>query len=193
MTRLLKNKLIIIAILSIIVFVLLSVFNIHSKILKVIYPIKYENFIDLYSKEYNVDKFLIYSLIKTESNFNSDAISSKNAIGLMQLMCDTAKDILKTNNMELQDNEINEKLIQPEFNINLGTKYLSMLLEKYKNNELALTAYNAGIGNVDKWIEQGIINNEGTNIENVPYKETNNYVRKILRDYEIYKNLYKNT
>ena len=65
-------------------------------------------------------------------------------------------------------------------NINIGTKYLSVLLEKYKNVEVAVAAYNAGIGTVDKWIEQGTIKADGTDIENVPYKETNNYVRKIF-------------
>ena len=71
----------------------------------------------------------------------------------------------------------------------MGTKYLSILLEKYQSVELAVTAYNAGIGTVDNWIEKGIIKNDGSDIENVPYKETNNYVRKILRDYKIYSNL----
>ena len=64
-----------------------------------------------------------------------------------------------------------------------------MLLQKYENIELAVTAYNAGIGTVDNWIEKGIIKSDGSDIENIPYKETNNYVRKILRDYKIYRNL----
>ena len=55
---------------------------------------------------------------------------------------------------------------------------------------LAIAAYNAGIGNVKKWINDGIINEDGSNLENIPYKETNNYVRKVLRDKKIYKNLY---
>lgn len=193
MTKLFNKKLVIIAILLIIVFVLLGPLKIQNKILKIIYPLKYKEYIDLYSEEYNIDKYLIYAVIKAESNFNSQAVSSKNARGLMQLMNETAKDILKKNNINLENDEIEEKLLEPEFNINLGTKYISMLITKYQNTELTLTAYNAGSGNVDNWISQGIINKEGTNIENVPYKETNNYVRKILRDYEIYKNLYKNT
>ena len=65
------------------------------------------------------------------------------------------------------------------------------LLARYDNNiAIALAAYNAGIGTVDEWIEKGIINKNGSDIENIPYKETNNYVRKILRDYKIYKELY---
>ena len=85
-----------------------------------------------------------------------------------------------------------ENLFNPELNIKIGLKYFTSLLEKYDNNyNLAIIAYNAGIGNVDKWIQDGIIKDDGTDIENVPFKETNNYVRKILRDYEIYKDLYE--
>ena len=64
-------------------------------------------------------------------------------------------------------------------------------MKHYKgNNILALTAYNAGMGNVDNWIKNGIIKSDGSDIENIPYKETNNYVRKILRDYKFYTQLY---
>lgn len=107
----------------------------------------------------------------------------------MQLMENTAKDISKRVNISIAEEQIQEKLQEPEININLGTKYLSILLEKYTSLELAITAYNAGTGTVDNWIEKGIIKEDGSNIENIPYKETNNYVRKILRDYRIYTNL----
>ena len=76
-------------------------------------------------------------------------------------------------------------------NINIGTKYLETLLKKYNNLEVALAAYNAGIGTVDNWINKGIIKKDGSDIEKIPYKETNNYVRKILRDYKIYQKIYK--
>ena len=66
-------------------------------------------------------------------------------------------------------------------------------MKHYDGNELlALAAYNAGMGNVDNWIKEGTIKKDGSNIENIPYKETNNYVRKIMRDYKIYKSLYEN-
>ena len=68
---------------------------------------------------------------------------------------------------------------------------MQTLLQKYKNKESALAAYNAGIGTVDNWIEKDIIKADGSDIENIPYKETNNYVRKILRDYKIYNELYE--
>lgn len=184
-----KKRLILIAII-IFVFILLVPLKGSEKILKIFYPIKYEDFVELYSKEYNVDKYLIYATIKAESNFNNEAVSSKEAKGLMQLMKNTAKDMSKKLEMTLADEEIEEKLLDPEFNINLGTKYISTLIEKYNSIELAIVAYNAGSGNVDNWIEQGILKPDGSNIEEVPYKETNNYVRKILRDYKIYRDLY---
>ena len=142
-----------------------------------------------YSQEYNVDENLVYAVIKAESNFDPNAKSSKDAIGLMQLMESTAKDIIKKVDIQISDMELGEKLHEVDININLGTKYLSILLERYNNIEIAITAYNAGIGTVDNWIEKGIIKADGSDVENIPYKETNNYVRKILRDYKIYKNL----
>ena len=84
-----------------------------------------------------------------------------------------------------------ENILEPDININIGTKYISMLIQKYGNINLALAAYNAGSGNVDGWIEKGTLKSDGSDIENVPFTETNNYVRKILRDYEIYKQIYE--
>ena len=163
--------------------------DIPTKIQKIMYKKEYSEYVQKYSKEYNVDENLVYAVIKAESNFDSNAKSSKDAIGLMQLVESTAKEICKKVDIQLKDNELSEKLLEPEININLGTKYLSILIEKYQNVEIAITAYNAGIGTVDNWIEKGIIKSDGSDIENIPYKETNNYVRKILRDYKIYNNL----
>lgn len=184
-----KKRTIVILIIMILIIILFPLKG-WEKILKMIYPIKYENSVEKYSKEYNVDKYLIYATIKAESNFNNEAVSSKEAKGLMQLMKNTAKDISKKLDMTLTDEEIEQKLLEPEFNIQLGTKYISSLIEKYNSVELALVAYNAGSGSVDNWIEQGLLKKDGSNIENVPYKETNNYVRKILNDYKVYTNLY---
>lgn len=184
-----RKKTLFIILVIIILLILLAIINIPEKIQKIIYKKEYSEYVQKYALEYNVDENLIYAVIKAESNFKVDAKSSKDAIGLMQLMESTAMDILRQINITISDEELEEKLKEPDININLGTKYLSILLEKYQNVELAVTAYNAGIGTVDNWIEKGIIKNDGSDIENVPYKETNNYVRKILRDYKIYSNL----
>lgn len=180
---------IIIVILIMLLFILFGVFKVQNVVLKKIYPIKYEEYVYKYSKEYGVDPILVFAIIKAESNFNPNVVSSSNAIGLMQLMDSTAEEIARK--LEISYTK-GASLYNPELNIQLGTKYFSNLMKEYNNNYLlALTAYNAGIGNLKRWIEQGIIKEDGSNIENIPYKETNNYVRKILRDYKIYKELYK--
>ena len=182
-----KNCYITVFILILLIFIIL--FLKKEVILKKIYPIKYNEYIEKYAKEYEVDEMLIYAIIKAESNFKVESISSSGAIGLMQLMENTAYEVAKKiNNQEISK----EMLYEPETNIKLGIFYFSELLNKYNENiELALIAYNAGSGNLDKWIESGIIKKDGTNIENIPYKETNIYVRKILRDYKIYTKLWK--
>ncbi len=159
--------------------------------MKIIYPRQYENFVTLYAQEYQVDENLIYAIIKAESNFNAKAVSSKGAKGLMQLMEDTAKDVGTKLNNPITPDIVEKKLCDVDMNIQLGTRYVAMLLEKYENIAVAVVAYNAGIGTVNAWIEKGVIQKDGSDIENVPYQETNQYVRKILRDYKIYQNLYE--
>ena len=183
-----NKKMLIFIIIVFIVFVFLSVFK--DKILKIIYPKTYKEVVQIYQEKYNIDENLIYALIKAESNFDNKAVSNRSAVGVMQLMEETAKDVAKKNNIEINYDNIKEELLKVDVNINVGTRYLASLLEKYGNKEVALAAYNAGIGTVDNWIDKGIIKADGSDIENIPYKETNNYVRKILRDYKIYEKIY---
>ena len=100
-------------------------------------------------------------------------------------MQSTAQDLANRSQINLTKDNI----LDPDININLGTQYISSLLNKYDSIEVALAAYNAGSGNVDKWIKNGTIKSDGSDIENIPYKETNTYVRKIMRDYKIYNDI----
>ncbi|MCI9015622.1 MAG: lytic transglycosylase domain-containing protein [Clostridia bacterium] len=189
MSKKVKKMLLLLILVIVLAVILFQIFKIQNIILKRIYPTKYSEYVYKYAKEYNIDPLLVFAIIKAESNFNPNVISSSKAIGLMQLMDATAEEIARKLNITFQEKS---SLYNPELNIQLGVKYFSNLLKEYNNNQLlALTAYNAGIGNVKNWIEQGIIKPDGSDIENIPFKETNNYVRKILRDYKIYKELYK--
>lgn len=180
-----------IGIILLIVFIIAIKFsNVYNIILKQIYPTKYNEYVEKYAKEYNVDPLLIYSIMKAESNFNEKAISTSGAKGLMQLMEATATEIANKVDEPLVETE---SLLEAEKNIMIGTKYYSELQEQYSGNMLlALAAYNAGIGNVSEWIEQGIIKPDGSDIENIPFKETNMYVRKIINNYKMYQKLYNN-
>ena len=151
--------------------------------MKKAYPQTYSEYVNNYAEEYDVDPLLIYAMIKAESNFNVNAKSHNGAKGLMQLMENTAVEVSKEKEIDLYD---------PEINIKLGTYYFSQLLDKYDYQiGIALAAYNAGMGNVNTWLERGTIRADGSDLENIPYKETNMYVRKILNSYEMYKELYE--
>ena len=176
-----KLKKITIALVTILIIVLVAI-GINKQMIKILYKREYSEYVVKYSRENDVDQDLIYAIIKAESNFNASAISTSNAQGLMQLMYSTAEDVARKNGIELTK----ENILNPEINIEIGTIYISTLLEKYGCLEIALAAYNAGSGNVDKWISNGTIKKDGSDIENIPFKETNTYVRKILRDYKIY-------
>ncbi len=112
--------------------------------------------VDKASKKYSVPKSLIYGIIKAESDFNPSAVSSAGAIGLMQLMPQTALDLGINNAWDIEENIMG------------GVKYISQLLGEFKDEKLAVAAYNAGPENVKKY--KGI----------PPFKETRNYVKKVL-------------
>ena len=180
-----KKTKILLYILIILVIGIILIINIKEQMMKNMYKKEYSEYVEKYAQEYDVDADLIYAMIKAESDFDTTAVSNKNAQGLMQLMYSTAEEIAESIDLELTE----ENIFEPEINIQIGTKYISNLLQKYDCVEIALAAYNSGSGNVDKWIKNGIIKSDGSDIENIPYKETNTYVRKIMRDYEIYKEL----
>ena len=170
-----------------IVLVLLVILLNFKNIQKLIYRQDYSEYVEKYAKENNIDPLLIYAIIKAESNFDDEAVSSRGATGLMQLMENTAKEVATNEMIEIVTKN---SLYDPETNIKLGVKYFANLLSVFHNESVSLAAYNAGMGTVSEWINEGIIKADGSDIENIPYNETNMYVRKILKDYEIYKQLY---
>lgn len=190
MTKKTIITLLILIIILALVFILFKMIRVQDIILKEVYPIEYSEYVEKYAKENNIDKYMIYAIIKAESDFNPEVTSGSGAKGLMQLMEETA---IERSNAIYDEAVQSHDLYDPELNIALGTSYFAYLLELYNGNTvLALTAYNAGLGNVEQWIKDGIIKPDGSDIENIPYKETNNYVRKILNSYQMYLKIYAN-
>lgn len=178
---------------KVIVFILLAIiiiFSIYLIIKTFIFPIKYNEIVEKAAAEYNVDPYLIYSVIKKESNFKKDAVSRSNAKGLMQIMDSTANEVVITiNTIPNREYDIYEEYN----NINIGTKYLSNLINTYEGNIfLAITAYNAGMGNVNKWIKEDIeyYNDINKILEIIEFDETKEYVRDVFRYYNTYKFIY---
>ena len=160
----------------------------YNLFLKSIYPIKYESIVNSLSKEYNIEPELIYAVIKSESGFDENAVSSAGALGLMQITPETFS-WLQTYNKEPQIMQ-SSKLFSPEVNIKYGTLFLSILKKRYPSEELVLCAYNAGMNITDRWIKDKKISEFGESVKNIPYKETRNYISKIKKSKEMYKLLY---
>lgn len=173
--------------LLLILLVILAVF-VSQYILHTLYPLEFSNQVEKYSSQYKIDHYLVYSVIKAESGFDADAQSPRNAKGLMQIMDSTG--VWAAEKMELKDFN-SEMLYDPEININIGCWYLARLLKQYDNNtELALAAYNAGSGNVSKWLKDDSISQDGKTLDRIPFEETKNYIERIKKFNKMYKKLY---
>ncbi len=156
--------------------------------LKEIYlPVRFGNLIQKYSTEFNVNRELVLALINRESMFRHNIISPAKAKGLMQLIDNTAKLTSRQLGIKFRRNNI----YIPEINIKLGVAHLKSLLDKYNGKiYLALAAYNAGSHRVKAWLEKFGDNTEEMFIEMIPFSETRNYVKKIIRNYYYYKYYY---
>ena len=149
------------------------------------YPTKYEEYVIKYSNEFDIDPRFVYAIINTESHFDPDATSDVGARGLMQLMKD-AYDWVK---FRLGDERVHSfaDMYDPELNIEYGTYMLKFLYDRYDSYELAAAAYHGGMGAVDGWIEDGIVDPENFRLEDVPSEVTANYIYKVSTAFEKYK------
>lgn len=152
------------------------------------YPLKYQAEIEAASKKYGVDKSLICGVIKTESNFDPEARSSAGALGLMQLMPDTFE-WLQTYYKE-ENHYTFEDLKDPAVSIDYGVELLSILSKRYENEDTMLCAYNGGLGNVDKWLDNKDYSDDGITLKSVPFPETDKYRRLVAQNKSIYHELY---
>ncbi len=149
---------------------------------EVVYPLRHDDVITQYSDEYNLDRYLVMGVIKAESNYIHDAHSGI-ARGLMQITDDTAKWIAKKIGIEFSSDDIEN----PEINIRMGCYYLSYLINRYNDVDVALAAYNGGMGNVDKWLANPEYSSDGKTLSSIPFPETEKYVERVNKYEKIYK------
>ena len=148
--------------------------------MKSFYPIKYKTEVEDASSNYGIEKELIYAIIKCESGFDREAHSHANAIGLMQITPDTFKWL----QLYTREKGLNVESIK------YGTLFISLLRRQYKNDEAVLSAYNAGDTVVKRWMADKNISSDGKNLDVIPYKETRDYVRRVISAKKFYKKLY---
>jgi soluble lytic murein transglycosylase len=155
-------------------------------VLQVIFPLEYWPLIKKYSDAHDLDPYLITALVAQESTFTVDVRSSANAVGLMQLIPGTARRYAA----KLGIRYSNSVRTQAETNIRLGMRYFKDLMNRFGGAHFALASYNAGEGRIARWIRErpGFAQDEF--IDDIPYLETQNYVKRILGTAEDYRRLY---
>lgn len=143
------------------------------------YPLRYESIVRSHARTYDLDPALLAAVIYTESRFDPEARSGAGALGLMQLLPDTARGIaIRTGG----EGFVVDDLFDPEINVRYGSWYLRNLLRKYGQDErLALAAYHAGQGNVDGWLARGV---------EIQFPETRTYVDRVLDAEKVYRSTY---
>lgn len=155
--------------------------EIDIETLKEIFPLHYKEFIFKYCSEYEIEPAFAFGIIREESRYSPTIVSVANAIGLMQLIPNTANFIAKKINIDKYD------LTEPEDNIKLGISYLKFLKDHYfKEKGFILAGYNAGQGRAKKWYNTYKDFSENLIYELIPIAETRNYIRKVLRSYYVY-------
>lgn len=151
-------------------------------------PIRYQDLITVYSSRHDLDPFLVAAIMKVESRYQPDAVSSKGARGLMQLMPDTGRWAAGCLGIEGYSDDF---LFEPEVNVRIGAWYLRQLLNQFEGNlTVALAAYNGGPSNVEKWLSGGRWSGSIDDLEQIPFGETARYVDRVTRAYRLYLRAY---
>jgi soluble lytic murein transglycosylase len=152
-----------------------------------LFPRPYWTDLKKYSSNNALDPFLVASLIRQESEFNPNAVSRANAVGLMQLLPKVGKGVAKQEKIK---HFTPQALFTPDMNMRLGTRYFRAMVDKFGAFEYALAAYNAGSDRVETWMNYGKYRDPQEFVESIPFTETREYVQAILRNESVYKQLY---
>ena len=160
--------------------------NLPPDILRVIFPLDYWPIIKKYSDAKGLDPYLMSALIAQESTFTADVRSSANAVGLMQLIPSTARRYAKKVGVRYSATT----LTQPDTNVRLGMTYFKDLVDRFGGAHFALASYNAGESRIARWIANNPGFAQDEFIDDIPFPETQNYVKRILGTAEDYRRLY---
>jgi len=166
----------------------LDIPDLPRKYWEALFPKAFWNDLKRSSAANGLDPYLVASLIRQESEFNPNAVSRANAVGLMQLLPKTGKLVAKEERLKRYNAS---QLYTPAVNMQLGTRYFKGMVDKFGGSfEYALAAYNAGSDRVDDWLAQGKYRDPQEFVESIPFTETREYVQAILRNASVYKQLY---
>lgn len=157
-----------------------------KSVMKLLYPQKYEEYVEKYSAEYGIDPDLLFAVIKTESSFNPNAVSNADAVGLTQITPETFEWI----KWKLGETDEDITLNDPETSVKYGAFFLSFLLNEFESSDVALAAYHAGRGRVNGWLKDESLSPDGKTLSQIPVAETAHYVKKVNKALNVYKKLY---
>jgi len=152
-----------------------------------LFPKPYWTDLKKFSGDTGLDPYLVASLIRQESEFNPNAVSRANAVGLMQLLPKVGKGVARQEKLK---HYTAQQLFTPSVNMRLGTHYFRSMVDKFGSLEYALAAYNAGSDRVQDWLGQGNYRDPQEFVESIPFTETREYVQAILRNAGVYRQLY---
>jgi len=166
---------------------LIGAFHYRDRIIRYFFPLYYQQQIEAIADEYQIDRWLVFAVIRVESAFHARAESRAGARGLMQLMPSTADWIMEMSGFEMSE----EDIWRPEANIRLGCWYIDWLRDYYHGDMVAgLAAYNAGMNNVNAWLANGAWDGSLEKLADIPFAETRRYLSYVYESYDMYRKLY---
>lgn len=162
----------------------------NSQWLTWFYPIHYKDEIRLHAENNQLDPFMVAAIIRVETNYQPSKQSKKGALGVMQIMPDTAQWVLEK--AKLPNVSLDQINHEPETNIEIGTWYLKNLSDQFDGNMVAvIAAYNAGPTRVKSWMKAGTWDGTIETVSNIPVGETRHYVQRVIHYYQQYTDIYK--
>ncbi len=171
------------------ILVFLAVVLTFPKWITVFYPLPHQDVVFTAAGEHAVDPYLVFAIIRAESKYQTGAESPVGAKGLMQIMPETGAWIAQQKNVAgFQSDDLHN----PDINIGFGCWYLKNLQNEFHGSvPLTVAAYNAGRGQVEQWLSEGAWNGDPEQIEKIPFPETRQYVKNVLKNYEAYQAIYE--